>query len=53
MLKGDNIGALADFQRADEIESSSVSKHNLSKLVAQLNGPLEGSTAMLQTSSPE
>jgi len=53
MLKGDNIGALADFQRADEIESSSVSQHNLSKLVAQLNGPDEGSTAMLQTSSPE
>jgi hypothetical protein len=53
MLTGDNIGALADFQRADEIESSSVSQHNLSKLVAQLNGPDEGSTAMLQTSSPE
>ena len=53
MLKGDNIGALADFQRADEIESSSVSQHNLSKLIAQLNGPTEARTAMLQTSSPE
>lgn len=53
MLTGDNIGALADFQRANDIESSAISQHNLSKLIAQLNGPTDSRTAMLQTSSPE
>ncbi len=53
ILTGDNIGALGDFQRADEIESNAVSKHNLTKLVAQLNGPTGGHTALHNNSAPE
>ncbi|MBU1439364.1 MAG: hypothetical protein KJ930_02280 [Gammaproteobacteria bacterium] len=53
ILIGDNIGALADFQRADDIESSAVSQHNLNKLVMQLNGPMATRTAMLSNSAPE
>lgn len=37
LLSGDNIGALADFQRANDIEASAVSQHNLSKLTAKIN----------------
>ncbi|WP_306519559.1 hypothetical protein [Rheinheimera sp.] len=37
LLSGDNIGALADFQRAHDIEASVISQHNLGKLTAKLN----------------
>ena len=37
LLSGDNIGALADFQRANDIEASVISQHNLGKLTAKIN----------------
>lgn len=37
LLSGDNTGALADFQRAHDIEASVISQHNLGKLTAKLN----------------
>ena len=37
LLSGDNIGALADFQRAHAIEASVISRHNLGKITAKIN----------------
>ncbi|MCT6701044.1 hypothetical protein [Rheinheimera sp. 4Y26] len=52
VLSGDNIGALADFQRAHRINANAVSQHNLGKLTSSLNtgtallaaNPLESDT---------
>ena len=36
-LTGDQVGALADFQRADALTDNDLIRHNLQKLTAELN----------------